>query len=249
MALKYCLFVLILLSIPPCLFSKQQEVNHYHIINRSNENIRVRFRTREIFYQGDRYIYVNYYQNDEIIGRIVINYLIGTSRFRFGNQPSIFDERITHHEHSIIIPFENASFSPSLIDGVLSLHYNTLIGVNINKLLIFDPENPDDSTAMRDRDGFIIRRETMSGMELFNMVFDEFVIYDMSDDVILTLSDIDKNTFSAGRVLSALGENLSEYLRSLSRDGYLHHWLYGIFITPEMLVPSETRCEVEREYD
>ena len=76
----------------------------------------------------------------------------------------------------------------------------------------------------------------LSGRELFNIVFEEFVLSDMSGTTFLTLSDIDETTFSTDHVLWALGENPSEYLRSVSIDGqHISNRLYGIFVTPEML--------------
>jgi hypothetical protein len=209
--IKWCVAVLVFLSVSPCIFSKQQGRDDYFIVNRSNENISFSFRTKEINYTGN-YSYVDYYRNGEMIGRITI-----LTQWQFNDQQ--------YYESTRIVPYRN-----SHIDGVLSWNYSALVSIDRIKRLYIDPDNAENGEDIfRDIDGFTIKFITLNGKELFDNLIDEFIVYDEEGNIIMTLDDITENSFTEDYVVT------SAYTDSNSENAGDTRLQDAIFITPEIL--------------
>jgi hypothetical protein len=208
-------------------FAVPQQERSYKLINLSNENIIIKFKTKDFL---KNISYYEFFNDDVNIGRIDSH-----SNYKLYNE---IDNQI--------IPFKN-----SYVNGEFSWKYIDLIV--IKRVLYFEYE--------KDQDGNIIfqtineqaypRRKNvrfceLTGKEIFDIFVEEFIIYDMFGNIIMTIDDITEEIFSTNYV--------EDYIEIFTEDFYntpFYKYIgnnndrefkpYGIFVTTEQINGGRTK--------
>jgi hypothetical protein len=231
---KYYLVIFIIIFTLPSLFAVPQQEKHYSLINISNEDLIINFKTKDISknirtndYYGDYYEFLN---DGITIGGIGIN-----TRY----------ELFTEIENQII-PFKN-----SFINGVVSWKFIDLIV--IRDVIYFEYERDKEGNIVYEIRGVFtipkrknIKYSELTGKEIFDLLVDKFIIYDMFGNIIMTLDDITEDSFSTSFVEGHIEIYTEDYYntsryRLIGNDSNLREKPYGIFITPEIIKEGRTK--------
>jgi hypothetical protein len=224
---KWCLLILITVIALPSAFSAPEQQRSYTLINISNENILINFKTYDFLKSID---YFEFYNDNVNIGIIDSN-----SGYELYNE---FENQI--------LPFRN-----TFNNGVFSWKYIDLIV--IERVFLFEYERDQDGNVIYGtRDGVIypirknIRYVELTGKEIFDIFVEEFIITDMSGNIIMTLDDITVDSFKRAYVEDYVEEYTDDFYntyryRIIGNNRDLRSSPYGIFITDELINEGRRR--------
>jgi hypothetical protein len=231
---KWCLLILITTITLPSAFSVPQQERSYSLVNISNEKIIINFKTKDFLRNIDHIDGITpgfeYYNDGVNIGRID-----------------------SHSRHELYNEFENQilPFRNTFIYGIFSWKYIDLIV--ISRALFFEYEKDQDGNVIYQTTGGVItpRRKNvrfveLTGKEIFDIFVEEFIITDMSGNIIMTLDDITVNSFRKDYVEDYIEEYTDDFYntgryRYIGNNRDLRASPYGIFITDELINEGRRR--------
>jgi hypothetical protein len=163
--------------------------------------------------RGDDYMIVNN-SDENIIITFKINEILkqGQNRFLYENDFH-YISGIHFDIINEIIPYRNSYFG-----GVRNLKYRVLI----RRYLIID-----------------YKYTNLSGVDLFDYIVDEFIVYDMFGNIIMTLDDITEDHFREDYIDPYIEEYDDDFLNTFlfyyQNENETRTMSYGIFITQNII--------------
>ena len=231
---KYIL-ILYLIIVVQNTFAIPQPRFSYRIINMSNEDIVINFKTNENLRTID---YFDYHVDGQNISRIA----------------SYSNVDLYQEFYEVLIPYNNR-----MVDGRIYWKYFDLIViqrafifryiVDENNNILYITCNGIEFPRMN-----IIMNIELTGKEIFDLLVEDFTIYDLSGNLIMTLEDITEELFTQIETEDYLEEypdNLEDYFTyPFVYDIYMRainnrstFFPYGIFITPEIINEGRNRYQ------
>jgi hypothetical protein len=209
-------------------FSIPQPMQQYRLINVSNENVIVYFKTNENLknVRTDDFLIDNYvfFNDGETVGRIDLH-----------TNYELYNEILNQ-----TVPSRN-----SFINGVFSFKYINLIV--ISRVRFFEYERDQTGNIINETFNGVtypkmrnIRFPQLTGKEIFDLLVEEFIIYDMFGNIIMTLDDITENSFTTGFVEDYIEIYTEDFYntgryRFIGNNQNLGFSPYGLFITQEII--------------
>jgi hypothetical protein len=195
-------------------------------VNNSNEDLLITVKNKEIIVSWDILSgnHIDYYENGIIVDRLYID-----RGFRSGE----------YYLQNHFLPYNNR-----YIDGSFYWKYTIFFRRRTSEHIYeYDRERFLEIWGEENEGQFpqntIFEYRKLNGSEILNIFIEEFIITDISGNIIMTLNDIKEVCFEENIVATHIEEytedfyNLPRYRNFGNNEN--HTILYGIFITDEIL--------------
>jgi hypothetical protein len=188
-----CILCILFFGCAYFLFAGGRSVDIYYVINNSGENIRVTVKFKDSLRANSGG--VDYYKNGTLVA-------------------------ILRHTYGIPYDIEKYElpFYTGWTDNIIGNRpfYNRLEAIYLNPVAVASEwdENGNPKASERIR---------IPDFEIYHLFLEMFIIYDMADNIVFTLDDLDESSFRDDYVISTPGDREPRWL------------IYGLFITREMV--------------